>query len=239
MEKTLKIEFENLVNESNTLIRSYFKDSNASIFYLIEQGYGNEVQSLFKDQSLEYCIRGSLAYGLMDSISDIDILMSVNSLDYVKDKLKNLKVNFIEKAYPEEQKIFGRFPVIELNTGSFQGHVVEIMCEETPLIEQSRTIHTIYLKKVYKNNPMLYNSMKKIKNLAIQGYYDGYYKVSVLVFEKQMKEDLGFVPKRIETTQRGLTYPMWKGKIDPINWIYLRECYGLDEAVKIAKQILT
>ncbi len=50
-----------------------------------------------------------------------------------------------------------------------------------------------------------------------------------------MLKDTGTIPKRRETSEKGLDYPVWKGKLNPIDWVYLREIHGVEKALEMVK----
>jgi hypothetical protein len=210
---------------------------NFKIRNTIIDAYKVDLIKLFDDQLIDVCFSGSFEYNLNTELSDIDINIGVKDLKTITRNLDLIKFEYDFKKCNFHNEIWGIRDYISIDHRRISNTLVQIHIEETSIKYQHLPVHTKFLKKYFQENPIEY---KRIRNLKIKGenkIKGGYRKAHILIFEEQMRRDLGYCPERIERSDFGFKYPEWKGKITPFDWIFLREVYGVEDGKKIIDQV--
>ncbi len=230
-------EFYELENESNKILTHYFDEPEMTIQKLISNTFDTEFLNILQENCNQVCLRGSLAYKMPNDNSDIDIMVSVKSLEEIKSRLKSININYKEGNTTKDQKIMGRSDFIKIDGKLKNKTDIEVRIIKNKLEYEARVVHTLFLRRKFRTDRDLFERIKTLRTLAKNGDKNGYQKAAILVFEEQMLEDTGTIPNRRETSERGLDYPVWEGKINPIDWVYFREIHGVNKALEMVKEL--
>ncbi len=213
-------------------------ENNLKPLQVILESYGREFYDKIKHVVKDVGFGGALVYGLLTPDSDLDVMLDVSSLDELDAILNASKIEHFYSKKEQQNEQFGDRNYISIWNGKFKNRKVELHAEQAPILRQTLPVHSVFLKKKFDEDNELYLRIKYLKQKGENREAGGYRKAHILVFEKQMKEDLGFVPERQETSEYGLKYPVWQGKLSPFEWIFIREVYGVDKGKEMIKDLL-
>lgn len=222
--------FDCLHSESDLLLGRFLEEPGLTISSLVSRVYGTGVTALLEAEAAPYCLRGSVAYGLGTSRSDIDLVAFAPALAPLTKGLRLLGLEPKVSTPSPDLRLFGRHPFLKLHHGFAAGHEISLHVESIPLSAQCLVVHTLFLRRIFRADPRLFRTLFELKQRATLRQPGGYHKAHIIAFERQMLADLGFCPPRVERDPLGFVYPDWDGPVSPIDWVFLRETASLKTA---------
>lgn len=198
---------------------------------------GKEKAKSITPELLGVGLGASYMTGTATQDSDLDFDIQVRSLPELKRILEELGIDHIYRVYDPSVKILGFHNHVMIYPGFFRKIKVEINAEEYPIEQQRLIILTKFVSKYFLDNPEEHKKALELKRMAHEGINGGFRKSVALIYTEIMKKEFGEVPQRFESDVLERKSLIWDGNVDPFDWMYLRECFGVDKAKEITRKL--